>query len=288
MQQSGRYARMYGSADDRRAQLMEMVEQEGYCTIVELSKAFDVSDMTIRRDVRTLVREGRLRSVHGGVTVLPQNAMLGTDFRSRASRMGAAKRAVAHRALDYVPKAGAIALDAGTTTLEMAAGLPADSRVQIVTPSLAAVNALIGHEGVEVMCLGGKLHPSTQSFAGPATVAAIGELRVRTFFLAASGLHADGVYCGNDFDAVTKRALVDVADEVVLLTDSSKFTISAMVRACSLAEVHRVITDDGITPEQLDSLTDHVRDVVVVPVPATTGGDADNETGSPGRAQEST
>jgi DeoR/GlpR family transcriptional regulator of sugar metabolism len=281
---------MYSSADDRRAQLMEMVEQEGYCTIVELSEAFDVSDMTIRRDVRTLVAEGRLRSVHGGVTVLAQNAMLGTDFGSRAARMRSAKRALALRALEYVPETGAIALDAGTTTLELAAALPPEARVQIVTPSLAVVNALLGHENVEVMCLGGKLHPSTQSFAGPATVAAIGELRVRTFFLAASGLHADGVYCGNDFDAVTKRALVNVADEVVLVTDSSKFTISAMVRACSLADVHRVITDDRITPEHLDSLTQHGIDVVVVPVSAgpDTAADPTPDDGPDRPAQEST
>lgn len=255
--------RAYSSAEDRRAQIIELVERQGFCTILELSKAFAVSDMTIRRDIRALVHDSQLRGVHGGVTMLPQAAIIGTDFRARSNRMREAKQAIAMQAMAYVPRHGAIALDAGTTTLELAAVLPPTSRVTVVTPSLSVVNTLLNHEGVEVVALGGKLHPGTQSFAGQATVAAIAELRVRTFFLAASGLSTGGVYCGNDYDAVTKRALIDVADEVVLLTDSSKWSISAMVKACSLDELDRVIIDDGITDEQLAVFAEHDVEVVV-------------------------
>lgn len=256
--------RSHVSADDRRAQIIELVERQGFCTILELSQAFQVSDMTIRRDVRALEHDSQLRGVHGGVTMLPQAAIIGTDFRARANRMRDAKRAIAERALDFVPRSGAIALDAGTTTLEMAVVLPPNSRVTVVTPSLSVVNTLLPHDHVDVVSLGGKLHASTQSFAGPSTVAAINELRVRTLFLAASGLSTEGVYCGNDFDAVTKRALIGVADEVVLLTDSSKWSISAMVRACSLSALDRVITDDGITDEQTRVLAEHDVEVIVV------------------------
>lgn len=256
--------RAYTTAEDRRAQIIELVERQGFCTILELSQAFAVSDMTIRRDIRALTEDSQLRGVHGGVTMLPQAAITGTDFRARSSRMKEAKRAIAEHALVYVPRHGAIALDAGTTTQELAAVLPPHAQITVVTPSLSVINTLVAHEGVEVVALGGKLHPSTQSFAGQATVTAIGELRVRTFFLAASGLSTGGVYCGNDFDAVTKRALIGVADEVILLTDSSKWSISAMVRACSLSELDRVIIDDGITDEQLAVLKDHDVEVDVV------------------------
>jgi DeoR/GlpR family transcriptional regulator of sugar metabolism len=71
------------------------------------------------------------------------------------------------------------------------------------------------------------------------------------------------VYRGNDYDAVAKRALIGVADEVILLSDSSKWSISAMVKACSLAELDRVITDDGITGEQLAVFAEHDVEVVV-------------------------
>lgn len=256
-------SRKYSSAQERRAELLELVAGQGYCTTLELSKALNVSDMTIRRDIRQLVDDGRLRSVHGGATLLPQSALTGTDFQARSGRMSAAKRAIAIRAATFLPESGAIALDAGTTTQELALAIPADSRLTVVTPSLAAVNALAGHENVEVMCVGGILHPQTQSFAGTATVAAISELRVRTLFLAASGITADGVYCGNDFDATTKRALVECADEVVLLADSGKFSTSAMVRVGSFDDVHKVVTDDGIAEEHLAFLAELGVEVVV-------------------------
>lgn len=257
------------SAPERRERILELVTHQGYCTILELSNALGVSDMTIRRDVQRLVGADRLRSVHGGVTILPQSALAGTDFGDRAARMAETKRRIAEKAAEYLPASGAVAFDAGTTTLEIARVVPPDARVHVVTPSLAVVNALVNHEHVAVTCLGGVFHRHSQSFAGQLTAAMIAELRVRTLFLAASGMTADGVYCGNDYDALTKRALVDVADSVVLVTDSSKFSISAMVRACTLDAVDRVVTDDGISEEHLRSLTD--RDIDVVLVPAHTG-----------------
>ena len=253
------------SGGDRRSQLVQLVGEQGFCTIAELSAAFAVSDMTIRRDIRILTREQVLRGVHGGGTVLPSTAMAGTEFNARAAKMRAAKRAIALRALDFVSRSSAIALDAGTTTLELAQVLPADAGVKVATHSLSVVNALMRREHHDVICLGGTLHPSTESFAGPATIAAISDLHVRTFFLAASGLRASGVYCGNDFDAVTKRSLIAVADEVVLLTDSSKFSISAMVRVCALSGLNRVVTDDGISAEHLDMFRDLGIDVIVAP-----------------------
>lgn len=253
-------------AAERRRRLLDLVEQQGYCTIIDLSSELSVSDMTVRRDVRMLEQKGYLRSVHGGVTVLPQAMMTGTDFRLRNTRMSAAKRAIARKAVEFVPARGAIAIDSGTTTLELARILPTSAQITVVTPSLPVVNALLMHEHVNLICPGGHLHAGSESFRGPATVAAISELRVQTLFLAGSGVRGDGVYSGSDLDAVTKRALVAAADEVVLVVDSTKFSTSAMIRACSRSDLDLVITDDGIPEEDLRSLLADGVDVAVVPV----------------------
>ncbi|QRP43190.1 DeoR family transcriptional regulator [Amycolatopsis sp. FDAARGOS 1241] len=84
-------------AEERRSRLVGLVEQQGFCTVAELSKVLGVSEMTIRRDARKLVREGRMRSVHGGVTMLPAAAIDGTDFRARSGRHSGAKQAIARR-----------------------------------------------------------------------------------------------------------------------------------------------------------------------------------------------
>ncbi len=257
------------SAHERRARLLAIVEEQGFCTIAELSGAFDVSEMTIRRDVRLLVHDGRMRSVHGGVTILPSSAMDGTEFDARADRRRAAKKAIARKAVDLLPAHGAVAFDAGSTTLEIANALPPTTRLHIVTASLPIIHSLLGRENFDVIGLGGTLHHNSRSFAGPTTLASIAELRVRTLFLAASGLSADGVYCGNYFDAGTKRALVGVADEVVLVADSSKFAFSAMVRACSLDAVDAIVTDDELADDDRQALRDH--DVKIVTVPLDEG-----------------
>lgn len=242
----------YRSAPSRRRRIQELVQEQGYCTTAELAVAFDVSEMTIRRDVARLVAEGAVRDVHGGASVVGPQELRGADYGLRRQSVPTVKNAIARRALELLPEHGAIAIDSGSTAFEFASCLPTGRRLQVVTHSLPALTALAENEDIEVVSLGGTLQHISQSFAGPMTLAALAEMRVSTFFLAASGITERGVYCGSDFDAVTKRALMNVADEVVLLTDSTKFATTAMVRTCTLDAVSRVVVDDGITDEWKD------------------------------------
>lgn len=247
----------YGSAPERRARLLAMVTEQGYCATMELARGLGVSDMTVRRDVQRLAEQGKVRLVHGGVSVLPQTALQGNgDYDERATRMAAAKHAVGRHAATLVDAGDVIAIDAGTTTLELAKALP-NVPFTVVTNSVPVIAELLGKRHVQLVGLGGELHHDTQSFAGAATIATLENLRVDRLFLAASGVGENGVYCANDFDAVTKRALIEVADEVVLVVDSSKFSSSAMVRICRLDTVHRIVVDDALADPQIQALTKH-------------------------------
>jgi DeoR family transcriptional regulator, aga operon transcriptional repressor len=245
--EGGRFA--YASAVQRRDRLAQFVTEQGYCTIQELSQRFGVSEMTIRRDVARLVAESRLRAFHGGVGSLSPSDLNGVNYSDRDKRMSDAKHAIALRALERVAPGTAIGIDAGTTAAQLAGLLPGDLGLQVVTPSLPAVNTLAGNPGVELTALGGVFHTESLSFAGPATLAAIANLHLDVLFLAASGLSDRGAFCGNSFDAVTKRALIDVAGHVILLADSSKFSSSSMARICGWDAIDSMIVDTGLTPE---------------------------------------
>lgn len=258
----------YSSAPERRERLLQFIAQHGYCTIIELSQAFEVSEMTIRRDVLRLAEQGKVRSFRGGVGSLTKGDIEGSDYRLRDMTMADAKRSIAVRALDLVTPGSVIAVDAGTTGHQLAELLPADHGLTVVTHSFPVVSSLVGNAGVEVMCLGGVLHQESLSFDGPATLAAIANLRVETFFLAASGLGERGTFCGNGFDAITKRALIEVADRVVLLADSSKFLSSAMVKICGWDVVDQIIVDAGLSGEHRRMLEAQEVDVVTVPAQA--------------------
>ncbi|MET8352522.1 DeoR/GlpR family DNA-binding transcription regulator [Micromonospora sp. NPDC005206] len=247
----------YGSAPERRGQILELVSEQGFCTVTELSSALDVSEMTVRRDVGRLAREGKVRRVHGGVTALSTEALNPSDFAVRSAAAREAKRAIAREALRFIRTRATIGIDSGTTVLELAKMLPEGRRLTVATHSLPAMVAMSPLKQVHVFGLGGELHPETQDFAGPATLEAIRDLRIGTLFLAAGGLSPRGVYCESDHEALVKRALIEVSERVVLLADSGKFGSSAMVRVCGLDAVDHAVIDDAISAADAALLVDN-------------------------------
>jgi DeoR family transcriptional regulator, aga operon transcriptional repressor len=241
----------YDSASRRRSRIAAMITDHGFCTITELATAFDVSDMTVRRDILKLTQSDRtLRIVHGGIRAVPLWEFEGTDYRTRAMHNRLVKQRIAAEVVKLMVPGSTVALDSGTTGIAIAEAIPADSRLNVVTQSLPAANALASKEELEVSVLGGTLIRSMQAFVGPGAIAAIAGLRINTFFLSATSIDERGVLAGNEYDAATKRAFVDAADTVVLVSDSSKFSLSSRFRTCPLSRVSTLVTDSGISPEQ--------------------------------------
>ena len=248
----------YGSAPERRARLLQIVTERGFSSTNELMVALGVSDMTVRRDAQLLSDEGRVRIVHGGVSALrsPTELQGGREYEERAGLMAQAKSALGRAAAADVLEGQVIAIDAGTTSRELARALPSTLPVTVITHSASAIADLMSRPAVTLIALGGVLHHETLSFEGPLVVPAIGELQLDTFYLTASGVGPRGVFCANEFDADTKRALIEVAHRVVLLIDSSKFSASAMVRVCDFSFVDEVLVDDGVSADDLTMLSD--------------------------------
>lgn len=240
-------------AEARRQRLAEHVRATGFASVADLARLLDVSDMTIRRDVQALASRHLLRQVHGGA-----NAMLdageGIDFRLRASRHAGTKQAIASAALQCVTPRATIALDSGTTTLELARQLPGDARLLVATHSLPALLVLARSEGIDVVSLSGALQRHTQSFAGPMALAAIRNLRIQTFFMGTTSIRDGIMYVGSSFDAQTKVALMDVSDRVVLLVDSSKFSATALFPIASTESLDVVVTDSRAPSEAVSEL----------------------------------
>ena len=245
----------YDSAPARRIFIMDMVRNTGFCSAVELSRDLGVSEMTVRRDIQRLAREGLARAVHGGVS--SATTLHGpVDFRLRAAQRLAAKQAIARKALELLAPGSVVALDAGTTTLEVARLMSADLRITVVTHSLPVISVLGSRLDFDLLCLGGALHSDTQAFAGPITLQALSNIRVHTLLLGATSVRDKAMWCTNTFDAATKRALIEAADRVILLADSAKFDITAMMKVADLSEIDVVITDVDVTVEAKAMLKD--------------------------------
>lgn len=246
----------YRGADARRAAMLELINELGFCSITNLCDRLGVSRMTVRRDVTQLEEEDLVRSTYGGVVpVTPQST--GTHFELRLRQEAPAKRAIARRAVELIEQhsGSIVGIDAGTSALEVARLLRPAENCSVVTHSLPVMNELSQRPHVEVIGIGGVLHPETQAFAGPMTISALQRVRLTTLILTTSALRDGVMYCGNTFDADTKREMMRIADEVVLIADSSKFSKVAAFDIDDLSHVTTVITDSATTEAERASLT---------------------------------
>lgn len=245
MRESGGELR-YNSAPQRREKILRRIRDTGYVSASDLGADLDVSERTIRRDLQKLAGLGLVELVYGGA-LAPAGVTPRSPYTVRSRARSEQKRAIAEIALRFVEPGSTIGVDAGTTTLELVRLLPADRHVTVITHSLPAMAALGERPGTDLIGLGGYHHPPTRAFTGPDTVAAIGRLRVHTFFLAASGLSHHGAYCATPLDAEVKRAFIGIAGRVVLLADSSKLSQTAPVPICGYDRLDAVVSDDAIS-----------------------------------------
>lgn len=249
----GQEAMRYDSAPERRRVIMERLRETGFVSVATLTRDLGVSDMTVRRDLRKLEKQGSVRVVHGGVSAL-QGPMHNPAFVSRSRMDEAAKKAIAEAALGLVADTDTIAIDAGTTTYALAQALPHDFEGTVVTHSVPVIQLLLNRGHGKVVGLGGELLHESQAFTGQMTVDAARGLRVSTLFLGAAAVDERGVYVATDKERPTKLALVDVADQVVLLADHTKFAISAPVLLCPHDRITTLVTDAEPEPAAAEHL----------------------------------
>lgn len=203
--------------------------------------------MTVRRDLRRLEQSGVLRVVHGGAS-LPEGALSVFDFASRGGLESAAKQRIAHKALGLVQPGATIAVDAGTTTFELAAALPHDFQGCVITHSIPVLHQMVQLPGVRVIGLGGELLTDSQALVGSLTMTALASLHAEILFLGVAAVNARGLFISTDHERATKLALMDIADRVVLLADHTKFSAAAPVRLAPLDRVDALVTDAPLKP----------------------------------------
>jgi DeoR/GlpR family transcriptional regulator of sugar metabolism len=261
----------YRDASARRTALAELVQQQGFCRVPELSDLLGVSRITVRRDIALLERDNLVRGAYGGVMALAQ-AGPGAHFRLRSAAHTEAKQAIGRKAIEYLSghAIGPLGIDAGTTAFQAARFIAPHTPLTVVTHSLPVMTELAQRSLVEVVGIGGVLHPETQAFAGPSTVAGYAGLRLGTVLLTASAVRDQMMLCGNAFDAETKRQMMAVADQIILLVDASKFDAIAPFQTAELSRVDVVVIDDQAPPALVKSLeAQHLR-VLVAEIGADT------------------
>lgn len=261
--------------DQRRQQILTIIESLGFVSLAELAMRAQVSESTVRRDLEQLERLGHIRRTRGGAAYVGESL---TPLEQRSDQARPQKLAVGRAAAELAGAGDSILLDGGTTTLEVARHL-VGKPLQVVTNSLPVVNLLASQSQIELVMLGGYLYPKTGVVLGPLTIESLRQIRVRRLFMSVGGITPRGLFNSNSLLADTERAMLDVADEVVVVTDSSKLGHSALAHLCELKRVHRLVVDAGISAEWRAIMADSG---VALQVVECEGGDSTRSPGSGG------
>jgi DeoR/GlpR family transcriptional regulator of sugar metabolism len=242
-------------AQVRQAAIVGEISRVGSVTVSDLAQQLAVSEMTVRRDLVELEKDGRLIRTHGGA-VKPDRApsMAVTAafdgeepaFDARLARNVALKRRIAVAAAELANGARSIALDVGTTTYFVAEALASRTQAKIFTNSIRSAAQLSG-KGVETYLAGGKIRGEEMSTSGPSAVSQFEMLWFDIAFVGVSGLTSDGVFDYSFEETDMKRVYLTRASRKIVLCDSTKFDRMSLVLVAGLGEFNTLICDEAPT-----------------------------------------
>ena len=231
----------------RQNKIVELVLENGQVEIPHICEMFGVSEMTARRDLNELDRKGLLRRVHGGA-IANLGRSYEPSFQIRAVKNQEAKKAIGLKAAELVYDGDSIALDVGTTTLEMVPGLKGKRNLTIVTSCLQIATKVVDQTSLEIdgrlILTGGIVRPRELSMIGAIPEQVYQDLHVDKAFIGIGGINLeDGLTEFNMEDAQIKRVMIRSAREKIVVVDGAKFGETTFTSVAPLTAIDKIVTD---------------------------------------------
>jgi DeoR family transcriptional regulator of aga operon len=240
---------------DRLSAILEQLSGDGSVNVTDLSRRFDVSLATIRRDLQLLEGQRLIGRVHGGAVA--RGVLYELPLRYKAARQQAEKRRIAHAAAEQVAENATVGLSGGTTTTEVARALAERRGLTIVTNALNVASELAVRSNLKLVVPGGVARPESYELVGPIAEAGLEGLNLDLAFLGVDGISAEsGCTTHHEVEAYTNRTLIRRARRVVVVADGSKLGRVAFARICTVAEVDELITDTAADPREIRRIED--------------------------------
>ena len=258
-------------AEQRRALILDEVRRRGGVRVNELTRKLGVSDMTVRRDLDALARQGVLEKVHGGAVPVVEASTHEPGFEAKSGLELTAKEDIARAAAELVAAGSAIALSGGTTTNALAQQLLDVPDLTVVTNSVRVADVFHTaqrvsgqRQGAATVVLTGGVRTPSDSLVGPVADQAIASLHFDVLFLGVHGISVEaGLSTPNLAEAETNRRLVQSARRVVVVADHTKWGTVGLSSFAALEQVDTLVTDSGLVPEARSEVSEHLRRLVV-------------------------
>ncbi|WP_026570604.1 MULTISPECIES: DeoR/GlpR family DNA-binding transcription regulator [Sediminibacillus] len=230
---------------ERYQQILAELEKEKIIKVSALSKQLGVTEKTIRIDLETLESRGLLTRIHGGAMLVESEERL-LPIEERQSSQNEIKQAIARRAVQLISPGETILMDGGSTTVEIAKQL-GDKDVTVITNDLNIAHVLQAKPKVQLLVPGGERIADSSSLFGTQATEFLQKLHVNRVFFGATGVSVEqGLSVFTSLHADWKKQIVECADTVTLVADSSKFGKVALIQFADIAQVDVIVTDDRL------------------------------------------
>jgi DeoR/GlpR family transcriptional regulator of sugar metabolism len=231
--------------EERRNRLLELVRRRGFAALPDLAGELQVSESTVRRDLEWLEESGAARRTHGGVFYTGSSPQL-PHFDERQPSQWDKKRQIAQRTAELIGDGESLLLDGGTTTYEVAR-LLVGRQLRVVTNSLPVANLVASNLTTGLMFIGGTVDARSGVSLGPFANRMLATLRVRRTILSVAAINEQGFYNSDELLVETEQAMMQAAEEVIVVADSTKFGHQCLAHLCPLDKIDRLVVDDGIS-----------------------------------------
>lgn len=230
-------------AAERIEEIARIVTKDGGIKTSELSRKFEVSEMTILRDLSILEKKGLLTRVYGGaVSIRKNNEEISSLLREKTNI--AEKNKIAGLAAELVKPKEQIFIDPSTTCLALARKIKNIAEINVITNGLDIINELEGSDNVRLTCIGGDFHKVSMSFLGPISEIAVKEIYFDKVFISPAGCALEqGITEINVYSVAVKKTIIENAKEVILLADYSKFGKVSLYKICDWDQITTVVSD---------------------------------------------
>lgn len=238
-------------AQERKDFITEMIQKNNVVKVTTLSEILNISEVTIRRDLKELEQAGLLRRTHGGAMKITSAAFeprIGELEREHVKE----KKAIARAAYEFISNNDALIIDSSSTAALLAHLIKVGDKqnITVVTNSFKTAWDLMDAENIELIHTGGQLRKNIYSSIGAIAESALKSIRVDKAFIGINGIDFDeGCTTPNMFESQIKQAMINASKQVFMVADSSKFNKTYLSIVCLLADVDYLITDSGISAE---------------------------------------
>lgn len=236
----------------RQKEIMGILKTRGAAEIRELCRIFNVTEMTIRRDLDELVKNGArgILRTHGGAMLSEENVLLELPFNTRDMQNRPEKEAIARAALSIIEDGQRIMLDSGTTMFYLAKQLDNSKRLIVVTNAINIAIELNMRSNISVIPVGGMLQKNTFSCVGGFAETMIRQFRVDVSFIGVGGISEAGDLSNNSTEETgVKRAMIAAGKRKIVLADSSKIGKEKFSTFANLEDLDLLITDSNAPPK---------------------------------------